>query len=52
VRAAREGLIEATVPRVRQLAGTSMEGKGVWNQHGTFMFVRADATHETANRGR
>jgi nucleoside-diphosphate-sugar epimerase len=45
--AAREGLIEATVLRVGQLAGTSAEGKGVWNRHGEFMFVRVDATRQT-----
>jgi nucleoside-diphosphate-sugar epimerase/aryl carrier-like protein len=53
-RAARQGLIEATVLRVGQLAGTSAEGKGVWNRHGEFMLVRVDATwtEEMANRGR
>jgi nucleoside-diphosphate-sugar epimerase/aryl carrier-like protein len=39
-RAAREGLIEATILRVGQLAGASAEGKGMWNRHGEFMFVR------------
>lgn len=37
-RAAREGLIEATILRVGQLAGTSAEGKGVWNRHGESRF--------------